>query len=268
MKGKAIGYTRVSTGAQASSGLGIKAQEAEIRRFCAYKELELVYIYQDGGVTGGMLLKQRPSGQALWAALEESDEDPWSIHLVASKLGRLWRSRAFMHVELAELERMQVNVHTAKNGRTLITGGEGADREAQAYANFFTEITALFDEVERIRASERTAEALQVKRERGEHIGAVPYGYERQGSDLGPNEADMSTLGMIWHFHESRGMTYRDVALELNRRKRRPHSRSKDWSMIAAKKQGARLRKNPDMLTYAKGAFVRYLERAEAVSRV
>lgn len=262
MKGKAIGYTRVSTGAQASSGLGIEAQEAEIRRFCTYKDLELVYVYQDPGESGGLMLQKRPSGQVLWDRLRESEDEPWTLHLVASKLDRLWRNVSYMHAELAELEQLKVNVHTAKNGRTLLTGGEDADREAQAYARLFTEFTATIDELERIRASERTQEALAAKKARGEHVGRPPFGYhlDTKLGQLFPDQRELTTLGMIQHFDANRPWSHAEIARDLNKRGRLTKN-GRQWTANTVYKQLVRLRKSADLGADAREAFELHLER-------
>jgi len=266
VKGKAIGYVRVSTGAQASSGLGIEAQEASIRRWCAYQELELVYIYEDAGASGGLLLKNRPSGEALWKSLEEYQDEPWSLHLVASKLDRYWRNVRHMHHELGELEALQVNVHTSANGRTLLCGGEGADRESLAISRLMTEFVATVDELERIRASERTAEALNAKKARGEWVGVVPFGYRVSGGQLVTADADMATLGMIWHFRTRRKWCWREIREELQRRQRSPHKRSKNWSVDGVRKQAYRMTEDPELVELGRQAFEAYLERSVSCS--
>lgn len=262
MKGKAIGYTRVSTGHQANSGLGIEAQEAAIRRFCDYKELELIYIYEDPGESGSVMLKNRPSGSALWERLEESEDEPWTLHLVASKLDRFWRNVSYMSVELSELERLKVNVHTAGDGRSLLAGDE--DPQAQSYSRLFNYFIATVDELERIRRSEQTAEALNAKRARGQHLGNAPFGFHVLKSDgkLYPLEREQVVLGMIWHFASVRGMTHADVARKLNRLRKPPRA-SERWSKRTVQLQFARLRDSEELRASALEAFEIHLE-AEA----
>ena len=50
---KAIGYTRCSTQEQADSGLGLTAQTQRIRAYCHMKNLALLDIIKDAGVSGG-----------------------------------------------------------------------------------------------------------------------------------------------------------------------------------------------------------------------
>lgn len=62
---RAIGYVRCSTHEQADSGLGLEAQAERIRAYCTMRNLKLVLVITDAGVSGGKLyrspvLRQRP----------------------------------------------------------------------------------------------------------------------------------------------------------------------------------------------------------------
>ena len=62
---QAIGYIRCSTHEQADSGLGLDAQAQRIRAYCTLKDLQLIDIIQDAGVSGGKPLASREGGQRL-----------------------------------------------------------------------------------------------------------------------------------------------------------------------------------------------------------
>ena len=50
---KVIGYTRVSSQRQAKEGLSLDAQKAKIKAYCEFRELELIDIISDEGISGG-----------------------------------------------------------------------------------------------------------------------------------------------------------------------------------------------------------------------
>ncbi len=81
-----IAYLRVSTEEQADSGAGLAAQEAAIRAECERRELPLLAMHTDAGVSGKSLV--RP---ALTAALADLDAGHGDV-LMVSKLDRLTRS--------------------------------------------------------------------------------------------------------------------------------------------------------------------------------
>ena len=55
-----IGYCRVSTDEQASSGLGLTAQETAIRAECNRRGLPLLELFTDGGVSAKTLARALP----------------------------------------------------------------------------------------------------------------------------------------------------------------------------------------------------------------
>ena len=57
---RVVGYARVSTDEQATSGLGLDAPEAAIRAEVDRRGWELVAVVTDGGVSGGKAPADRP----------------------------------------------------------------------------------------------------------------------------------------------------------------------------------------------------------------
>ena len=55
---KAIGYTRVSTGSQAESGLGLAAQRSAVEGAAKRLGLELVAVHADEGLSGSLGLEE------------------------------------------------------------------------------------------------------------------------------------------------------------------------------------------------------------------
>ena len=91
---KAIAYTRVSTGKQAESGLGLADQRQLIEKAAEYRDLDIVHWAKDAGVSAKSL-KGRP---ALAEALERLDAGEAQV-LIVAKLDRLSRSVAdFAHL--------------------------------------------------------------------------------------------------------------------------------------------------------------------------
>src|SRR5271167_3787443 len=81
-----VAYCRVSTEEQATSGLGLAAQEAAIRGECERRGMPVVALHTDAGMSGKSLV--RP---ALSEALADLEGGRGSVLMVA-KLDRLTRS--------------------------------------------------------------------------------------------------------------------------------------------------------------------------------
>jgi DNA invertase Pin-like site-specific DNA recombinase len=150
-----IGYLRVSTEEQADSGAGLAAQEAAIRAECERRELPLLALHTDAGVSGKSLV--RP---ALTAALEDLDAGHGDVLMVA-KLDRLTRSvhDASGLMQLSE-----------KSGWGLVALDAPVDTTTPA-GRAMAQILSVFAELERRLIGERTKAALAVKRDQGVRLG-------------------------------------------------------------------------------------------------
>jgi DNA invertase Pin-like site-specific DNA recombinase len=152
----AIGYVRVSTSEQADSGLGLKAQRAAIGAEAARRGWELAEVYEDAGASA-KALTGRP---ALSQALDALAGGRASV-LIVSKLDRLARSVNDFSglVRRAEREGWALVVVDLAVDMTTPTGGMLAN------------ITAAVAEWERGVISQRTKDALAVRKAQGVTLG-------------------------------------------------------------------------------------------------
>lgn len=84
-----VGYVRVSTEEQASSGVSLAAQERAIRNYATARGLELVELVIDAGVSAGTPLSKRRGGALVLDAVRSGRAGS----VVAIKLGRLAKQR-------------------------------------------------------------------------------------------------------------------------------------------------------------------------------
>lgn len=159
---------RVSTDDQASSGLGLEAQRAQIDAAVARGGLELAHVFVDAGVSGSLEPRKRPE---LARALEELREG--DVLLVA-KVDRLGRD--FLHVALLDCEL------AARGVRVLSAAGEGTENDDPSSC-LMRRILWVFAQYELDMIRDRTRKAAQAKRARGVRLGTVPFGYT-----VGPEE--------------------------------------------------------------------------------
>ena len=68
---KAVGYIRVSTEEQSAKGVSIEAQEEKIRAYCALKDIQIVSMCIDRGVSGSKKLETREAGREMIYLLNE-----------------------------------------------------------------------------------------------------------------------------------------------------------------------------------------------------
>jgi DNA invertase Pin-like site-specific DNA recombinase len=169
---KAIGYIRVSTQEQATQGQSLEAQEKAIKNYCDYSELELVDIICDKGVSGTKYILDRPGGKKLTEYTNSGIDN-----IISVKLDRMFRKTVDALNQIQSWTEQNINVHLLDlAGSTVST--------ASTTGKFMLTIIAAFAELEANKISERTKEGLDNKRQKGEVIGSIPFGYKREGDIL------------------------------------------------------------------------------------
>lgn len=167
MASRIIGYTRVSTQEQAREGVSLDAQTSVIESYCKMRGFELAEIVSDEGVSAYKKLRSRAGGLRVLEALKSEEVQG----VVALRLDRMFRDA----IDCLTCTRIW-----DKSGKTLHLidmGGTSIDTST-AMGRFFLTINAAHAEMERNLIGERTREAMQLKRRRGEFCGGgVPYGF-------------------------------------------------------------------------------------------
>src|SRR5882724_291635 len=180
---KTIGYVRVSTDRQADRGVSLDAQAEKIRAMAVVHSSELLDIIVDGGESAKSL--NRP-GMARLLALVDGGEVQT---VVIAKLDRLTRSVKDLCTLLERFTR---------RGVALVSVAESLDTGSAADRLVLNIMTAV-SQWEREAIGERTRDAMSHKRNNGERIGNIQFGY-RLGSDgkhLEPDPAEQEVLREI-----------------------------------------------------------------------
>lgn len=198
----AIGYVRVSTDGQAEEGVSLAAQERQVRAYAELYGFELVGIETDAGASAATLERQGLA-RAL-AALESGAAEA----LIVPKLDRLTRS-------VRDLDALLTR-YFAPGGRVLASIGEQVDT-GTATGRMVLNVLMSVAQWEREIVAERTKTALAHKRQAGERVGQIPYGY-RLGADGVRLEADPDeqwVVARICDWRES-GISLRGIVERLN----------------------------------------------------
>ncbi len=205
---QAIGYVRCSTHEQADSGLGLDAQAQRIRAYCTLKDLQLIDIIEDAGVSGGKPLASREGGQRLLDLIRRKR----AAVVVMLKLDRMFRNAGDCLTTVERWEKSGVSLHIADLGGNAIDTTSAAGR-------FMLVVLAGAAEMERNLTRERTRSAMAVKRANGQRVGAVPYGHglAGDGATLVPLEAEQTVIRDI-RTMRSRGMKLQEIAADLTAR--------------------------------------------------
>ena len=153
--GVAVGYVRVSTAEQATSGLGLDAQCNAIGRECERRSWVLARTFEDAGISGKSML--RP---ALQDALDVLEAGEASI-LVVAKLDRLTRSLGDLCVLMDR---------AIEQGWAIVASNLSMDMTTPM-GRAMAQVAGVFAELERELIAQRTRDALAVKRAQGVTLG-------------------------------------------------------------------------------------------------
>ena len=185
---KAIGYIRVSTEEQATSGSSLAAQQSAIRAYCVMRGIDLVSIVQDAGISATVRLADRPGGHYLTETLGAS-----AVHaVVATKLDRLWRRVADCSECVRQWDSAGVSLHL------LDLGGQAVDTSS-AMGRFFVSLMSAVAELERDQLSERITSVLAHKRSKGERwCKNAPYGSQWSSEGhIEPCQAELDAVEVM-----------------------------------------------------------------------
>ena len=190
-----VGYTRVSTDEQASSGLGLKAQRSIIEAECERRGWELVKVFEDAGASGKAL-----SGRPALTKAIEAVRGGAAGALVVAKLDRLSRSL---------LDFASLMEDARKEGWALVILDLGVDTTTPS-GEMIANVMATFAQFERRLIGQRTKDVLAVKK--------------REGVKLGRPVAVDATIAKRIARERRRGRSLRVIAEGLNEDKvRRAH---------------------------------------------
>lgn len=202
---KIIGYIRVSTDQQAESGLGLEAQKKAIQDYAQKAGQPIIEFYSDEGASGSLSLEKRPGILNAINALAKADI------LAVAKRDRLGRDPLVLAMIESAIAR--------KGSRIISAAGEGTDNDDPSSILMRRMIDA-FAEYERLIIKARTKAALRIKKEKGERVGHIPYGYKlaEDGLHLTHDEEEQNILKQM-NSMRNKGYSIREMALALNKKK-------------------------------------------------
>ena len=197
---KAIGYIRVSTEKQASEGVSLENQKEQIEKYCRYKGFELAGIIEYAGISGG-INKARPGFISLLDRIESGEVKA----VVLYSLERLSRDMLTLLALERLLDEYDIELHTV-DGQIDTSTPDG-------FMGFA--MRSFLGEMERRQVKYRTKKAMSYKKNQGEVVGSIPYGYRRAGDRLAPEARETETVGIAQALY-AKGRGLSDIARELS----------------------------------------------------
>lgn len=213
----AIGYVRVSTEEQATTGVSLDAQEERIRAYCSLAGLKLTKIIREEGVSAAKKLLNRPGGEEMHRLLGRG-----ATHVVALKLDRLFRDAVDALERTKQWDKDGIALH-------LIDMGGQTVSTTSAMGRMMLTMMAAFAELERNLISERTSAAMQHLKRQRKVYGVVPIGYRCVGGELVEQNDEQTVVKTIFEWRFQMGWTLARIAEELNRENVKPFRGGQKW---------------------------------------
>ena len=215
---KTLGYIRVSSQEQIS-GTSLLDQESRIMAYAALKGLEVVEIFSDPGISGGIPLGKRPAGSEMIEALLNGVAN----HVIIAKLDRGFRSASDCLTTLESWQKEGIRLHV------IDLGGNSVDTASPA-GKFMISVLAASAEMEKGLIRERCNSGRKARKAQGRRIGELQFGFDllEDGKTLVPNPAEQAAITLILELH-SAGVSLRGIARELETRGYHT-KKNKTWS--------------------------------------
>lgn len=197
---KMIGYVRVSTERQADEGYSLDAQRQDITRYCQLYGLELIDIIADEGISACNLEREGLNMALNMINVGLADG------LVVAKLDRLTRSVRDLSYLLEEYFTKYALMSVADKIDTSSASG-------RLVLNIIISVA----QWEREAISERIKKAMDVKGDRGERRGNIPYGKKLSADGVHLEDSpDENIIITATKDMKEGGMTYMEICKQLN----------------------------------------------------
>jgi DNA invertase Pin-like site-specific DNA recombinase len=289
--GFAVIYCRVSTNIQRDEGLSIEFQIKECERWAQRNELKIRGIYKDEAKTGTKTedkyfyyndpklnplnpdnynkgindleykdelklskiegISHRPEFKTALKICKEGDL------FICYALSRLARNLDISLKVYSYLKEKRVFLYSVKDSLD--------SRNRQSKLHF--QMLSMFSELEADLIKDRVKSGMDLKKEKGEFIGKIPYGWmlsDGKQSDLIPNPPEQQVISLMKELKElkdgnGKPMSYTKVAKEINRRGYRTKT-GKEWTHVQVQRiltgkcnpkvtKGCKIKNNPTTTT-------------------
>ena len=211
---KLIGYCRVSTDNQKEEGT-IEIQKEALREYARENGFELVKIFCDEGVSGG--LEDRPGLAELFSFLEREKEVEG---VLIYKLDRLARDLYIQEHLIKKLEGLDRKLLSIKEPNL-----ESSDPMRKAFRQFM----GIVSELEKAFITMRlTGGRINKARKGGYAGGAAALGYRAEEKELRIDPAHAETVKAIFRMKRYQRKSLGEIARELNK-KGIPTARGGSW---------------------------------------
>jgi DNA invertase Pin-like site-specific DNA recombinase len=197
-----IAYCRVSTDNQKEEGT-VELQENAIKEYCKLKGLNLIRLFKDEGISGG--LENRPALSELFSFLEKEKNIK---AVVIWKLDRLARDLYIQEYSIKRLEALNVKLISTKEPDL-----DSSDPMRKAFRQFM----GIVSELEKAFITMRLSGGRINKARKGGYAGGgVALGYLSKDKELNKTDLEVETVKRIFNLKKHKRFSINQIARTLN----------------------------------------------------
>ncbi len=165
------GYIRVSTETQADKGYGLETQRDAIITYCKEKNLNLVTIYKDEGISGVLGDKEDLSYREGISEMLSDIDEPEINKIVVMNTSRLWRDTNAQVLISRAITKYKGDIVSIEQPKYSLYSTDPSDFLFNAMMN-------ILDQYDRMCISRKLKAGKNTKAKNGERPeGRLPYGY-------------------------------------------------------------------------------------------
>lgn len=176
---KAIIYTRVSKETKYTQGISLEAQLEKCKKYCEIKDLEPIAFISDDGISGHKTDKRKG-----WVEMISYIENKNCDAVVCYSLSRFARNTVATISTIEQMNKAGIEFHSISDSIDTTT----------AFGKAMLGVSAVFNELERNLAGERTKNVLDLKRSKGEALGSIPYGLTNRSGLLAAHPTEIEVV--------------------------------------------------------------------------
>ncbi len=211
---KTIIYSRVSTTKQSENGHSLKNQIHKLHQYCQLNNLNDVEVITE--TKSGKNISNREGFQRMIELIKTNDYS----NVVVYSLSRFGRNTVDVLKTVELFNKYNVSFHSlSENLNTQSSTGK-----------FFLTVLSGLSQLEREQISERVSDVLKYKKERGERIGQIAFGfrYDESINKVVKDKNESYTINLIKKLRKI-GYSFQDIANELVKRNRKNKNGDVRW---------------------------------------
>ncbi|HEX2866981.1 MAG TPA: recombinase family protein [Ignavibacteriales bacterium] len=210
----AVIYLRVSTSKQAETGFSLENQLSRLQAYALVHNYTNVKVISDEGISGRSTKNRVGFNEMI--ELVKSRE---CSAIIVYSLSRFARNVKDTIETIDLLNKYGVSFHSLTESIDTTT----------AVGRFFLTTLSALAQLESEQMGERIKSVLEHKKDKGERIGQVPFGYNDENGILVDNSDELETIKLVKSLKDEQGLSYDKIAEELIRQERKNKKGQVKW---------------------------------------